>query len=84
MAQGIAAFNGEILLIISGNDLTAKEFDDVTQRDDDWRGLLSTDRVTRHDLENSDHTFSRAEWSKAVNRWTLEWVNGQSRIERVA
>jgi hypothetical protein len=84
MAQGIAAFTGEILLIISGNDLTAKEFDDVTQGADNWRQLLSADRVTRRDLENSDHTFSQAEWSGAVNRWTLEWVNGQSRIERVA
>jgi hypothetical protein len=34
--------------------------------------------VTRRDLENSDHTFSRAEWSHAVNRWTLAWVKGQN------
>ena len=78
MAQGITAFTGEILLIISGNDLTAKEFDDVTRQAGDWKIILSADRVTRRDLENSDHTFSRAEWSTAVNQWTLEWVKGQS------
>jgi len=76
MARGIASFNGGILLIISGNDLTAKEFDDVTQRADNWKRVLSADRVKRHDLVNADHTFSRAEWSEAVNRWTLEWVKG--------
>ena len=75
MAQGLAAFKGAILLIISGNDLTAKEFDDVTQGDGDWKTLLSQDRVTRQDLKESDHTFSRAEWSQAVNTWTLEWTN---------
>ena len=78
MAQGIASFKGGILLIISGNDLTAKEFDDVTQRGDDWGQILSADRVKRRDHENSDHTFSRAEWSQAVNRWTLEWVKSRS------
>lgn len=78
MAQGIAAFKGDILLVISGNDLTAKEFDDVTQTDGDWKKLLSHDRVTRRDLAESDHTFSRADWSQAVNRWTLEWANSLS------
>jgi exosortase A-associated hydrolase 1 len=76
MAQGITAFKGGILLIISGNDLTAKEFDDVTRQAGDWKQVLSANRVTRRDLKKSDHTFSREEWSQAVNRWTLEWVKG--------
>ena len=74
MAQGIAAFKGGILLVISGNDLTAREFDDVTGHDRTWSRLLSDNRVARRDLKNSDHTFSRAEWSQEVNRWTMEWV----------
>lgn len=78
MAQGVAAFKGDVLLIISGNDLTAKEFDEVTQSDDAWKKFLSGDRVTRRDLANSDHTFSQAEWSQAVNRWTQEWATGLS------
>ena len=80
MAQGLAAFRGDILLIISGNDLTAKEFDDVTQGTDDWVKILSADRVHRRDHENADHTFSRAEWSTTVNNWTLEWVKGMSEL----
>ena len=79
MAHKLAAFRGAVLLIISGNDLTAKEFDDVSQGSDEWKRLLSADRVTRRDLENSDHTFSRAEWSQAVNKWTLEWVQNTKR-----
>ena len=78
MAQGIASFKGDILLIISGNDLTAKEFDDVTQKADAWKPLLSADRVARRDLEESDHTFSRADWSSAVNKWTIEWAQEMS------
>jgi hypothetical protein len=30
MRQGLAAYSGRVLMIISGNDLTAQEFDDVT------------------------------------------------------
>jgi exosortase A-associated hydrolase 1 len=78
MAKGLAAFKGRILLIISGNDLTAKEFDDVTRGSDDWVRILSADRVQRRDLENADHTFSQAEWSTAVNNWTLAWAKGSS------
>jgi exosortase A-associated hydrolase 1 len=74
MKQGVTAFEGEILLIMSGNDLTAKEFDDVCLGSADWKQVLSHDRVTRRDIESSDHTFSRAEWSRAVNEWTLNWV----------
>lgn len=80
MAHGLAAFQGGILLIISGNDLTAQEFDDVTRQSDEWAPILSARRVMRYDLKDSDHTFSRAEWSKKVNRWTLEWVKSQTGI----
>lgn len=76
MARGLSAFDGKVLLIISGNDLTAREFDDVTGRAAEWKGLLAADRISRRDLKNSDHTFSREEWSGAVNRWTVEWVKG--------
>lgn len=74
MADGLSAFEGDIMLIMSGNDLTAREFDDVTRRAEEWTGLLSADHVTRHDLEGADHTFSRGKWSAAVDRWTLAWV----------
>jgi exosortase A-associated hydrolase 1 len=74
MAQGFSRFKGPILLVMSGQDLTAREFDDVVRLSSAWRGLLQTPRLTRRDLAESDHTFSRQVWRDKVARWTLEWI----------
>jgi exosortase A-associated hydrolase 1 len=74
MAEGLARFNGRVLLILSGNDLTAKEFIDVSNASKQWRRLLSSPRVTRYVLADATHTFSRREWRDQVATWTAAWV----------
>jgi uncharacterized protein len=74
MADGLRRFRGKVLLILSGNDLTAQEFKDVTARSGDWRRLLEDARVTRHDLREANHTFAKREWRDQVARWTVDWV----------
>ena len=73
MAQGLAAFKGPVGLIISGRDLTAREFEDAAA-DPLWRRLLAEERVARHDLPTADHTFSRCVWREEVACWTLTWL----------
>lgn len=75
MAQGLSDFRGAVGLIISGRDLTAREFEDAAN-DPLWRRLLAEDRVDRHDLPTADHTFSRRVWRESVASWTLSWVKG--------
>lgn len=70
-------FPGRVLLIISGNDLTAQEFTDATQASPRWRALLSGPRVSRQRLDPADHTFSRRAWRDQVAAWTAQWVNEQ-------
>lgn len=74
MANGLARFKGPVLLILSGQDLTAREFEDSARASKAWRSLLTQPRVTRHDLESADHTFSRRPWRDRVAQWTLEWI----------
>lgn len=74
MAAGWRRFDGPILLILSGDDLTAAEFRDTARRMPAWRGLLEDARVTIRELDAANHTFSRAEWRDRVADWTLEWV----------
>jgi exosortase A-associated hydrolase 1 len=74
MADGLARFKGRVLLILSGNDLTAKEFIDVTDGSRQWRQLLASPRVTRHVLPEATHTFSRREWRDQVAAWTAAWL----------
>ena len=74
MRTSLARFNGQVLLILSGQDLTAKEFLDTVARCGDWQKLLRAPRVTRHELAAADHTFSRREWRDQVARWTAAWM----------
>jgi exosortase A-associated hydrolase 1 len=74
MEDGLRKFRGRVLLILSGNDLTAQEFKDVVARSRGWRQLLAGDRVTRYDLAEANHTFARRGWRDQVERWTEAWV----------
>jgi exosortase A-associated hydrolase 1 len=75
MLAGALRFKGSVLLIISGADLTAREFMDMADGSAAWRGWLASDRVSRRDLPAADHTFSRRAWRDQVARWTAEWVH---------
>ena len=74
MAEGLRRFDGRVLLMMSGNDLTAREFEDAARASPLWRQLLAAPRVTQRRLEAADHTFSRREWRDQVIAWTLETV----------
>ena len=74
MLNGLTRFNGKVLLIMSPTDLTAQEFLDMTKASLPWQLLLADSRVTRHALDDADHTFSRRVWRDQVACWTGDWV----------
>lgn len=74
MLDGLRRYRGRVLLIVSGNDLTAREFKDMIAGSRSWRRLLGNPRVCRRDLAEANHTFSRVAWRDQVARWTLEWM----------
>lgn len=73
MRQGFAAFTGPILIILSGDDITAAEFVGATGSRA-WRRLLQHSRVSRCTLEPADHTFSSRAWRDQVAGWTGDWL----------
>lgn len=73
MLDGFSLFQGRALFLISGADLTAREFEDMAAAPA-WRRLMRADRVTRRALAGADHTFSRSAWREQVAEWTLEWL----------
>ena len=75
MADGLERFSGPVLLILSGNDLTAREFIDVSEASKQWRRALASPRVTRRVLADATHTFSRREWRDQVAAWTMQWLD---------
>ncbi|MFL6709175.1 MAG: hydrolase 1, exosortase A system-associated [Massilia sp.] len=74
MCEGLGRFRGRGLFIISGADLTAKEFLDMAGGSHEWRGLLAAPSMTRQTLDAADHTFSRRAWRDQVATWTVQWL----------
>jgi len=84
MARGWKRFGGDILLICSGDDLTAREFLDHARSDAEWTGLMDQSRVARCELAEADHTFSRAEWRDRVASETADWLDSRTRNSAAA
>lgn len=74
MFHGLSRFHGKILLVISGNDLTAREFSDMIKYSREWQKLLASPRVTHLTLPEANHTFSRREWRDQVAAGTTDWI----------
>lgn len=74
MSSAWGSFGGRILLILSGDDFTAKEFVEHASVDAAWRGLLERPNVIRQDLANVDHTFSSMVARNTVGGSTLDWL----------
>lgn len=75
MAAGLRDFDRPALLILSGDDYTAREFSLHAESSPAWRGLLDAGRVQRHDLPQADHTFSDPAQSAEVENATLNWLH---------
>ncbi len=78
MAAAWSKLNGHILLVLSGNDYTAKEFLEHAGTDAQWAGLLKWPHAAIHDLPGSDHTFSDTSSRAQVEKLTLEWLKSQT------
>ncbi|MDO9235775.1 MAG: hydrolase 1, exosortase A system-associated [Aquabacterium sp.] len=74
MAQAWKNINRPVLLLLSGNDYTAKEFLEYTKTGADWSGALGLPLVQRCDLLEADHTCSNAEWRGLVEAHVIKWL----------
>lgn len=58
MAAAWGSFSGTILLLLSSDDLTAKEFLEYARTDASWKTALNHPRLVCHNVQGADHTFS--------------------------
>ena len=77
MLRGLQQFDGEVLLILSGDDLTAAEFEQLPRSSQAWRHALAREGLCRRRLAEANHTFSTARWRRQVECWTLDWLCGE-------
>jgi exosortase A-associated hydrolase 1 len=73
MLTGLQAYKGSLCLILSSEDLTAREFDQQTKTSKAWKKLRLNSNET-HRLMGADHTFSSAKYKREVEQITYEFV----------
>ncbi|WP_114971803.1 hydrolase 1, exosortase A system-associated [Rhodoferax ferrireducens] len=79
MATSWHSFRGHILLLLSGEDYTAKEFMDYASKNAGWGNALAHPRLVRHDLHGADHTFSNEVARALVVNLSIDWFDCQTR-----
>lgn len=67
-------FAGPKLLLLSGRDIIAREFDQVVSASTVWRRLLEAATVQRHDLPEANHTFSDPAVKRKVQMIVIDWL----------
>ncbi len=73
MLAGVRSFTGPVLLVLSGQDMTAREFSDLCENDADWRQTAET-RFDRHELPGASHTFAGHEQTDALVGLVTEFL----------
>lgn len=76
MAHALRGFPGQVLVLLSACDYTAKEFLECARTDPAWAGLLQRPLVQQLEVAHADHTFSRANWRAAAEQAVLDWLQG--------
>ncbi len=74
MVSGLRKFQGKSLLILSENDLVAREFNDLISTDSDWKKTIRDKISHRIDIADTDHTFSTERWRLKVAEDTANWI----------
>jgi exosortase A-associated hydrolase 1 len=72
--QALTRFSGPVLLLMSGADLTAGEFD-ACIKGEAWAAWRARPSLTRVDLPAADHTFSRREWRETISEASVSWLD---------
>lgn len=79
MARGLLALRGvPLLIVLSGNDYTAREFELHARRAPSWQQLLAEPRLRCEAVAEADHSFSgtaaQARLEALVHRWLRHGV----------
>lgn len=74
LLAGITRFQGPVMLVMSGRDLIAREFDELVRCSPAWQAQFAAKPVSRHDFPEADHTFSSAQQRDQVVSWSLAWL----------
>ena len=79
MAVAWRDFDGPILLLLSGDDYTAREFLELARSRAVWAGALQKNQLTQHLEAGADHTFSELRLNSVVAKYALDLLGQLAR-----
>ena len=74
MLHAAERFEGDIAVLLSGNDITAGEFKAMMAAERRWRRAFGRPSVRISELPDANHTFSSSNWRNWVAGKSLEFV----------
>ena len=74
MGRAAQSFRRPILLLLSGQDQTAREFLEFVKISKSWQTVLARPATRRIDVPDADHTFSDRAGMQFVMQATAEWA----------
>lgn len=79
MLTAIKRFSRPILVVLSEDDLTAREFMDLCSDEREWGRAMTQTKVSVCRLPNADHTFSKRSALEAADRACIDWLGSLER-----
>ncbi|MGK5030067.1 hydrolase 1, exosortase A system-associated [Janthinobacterium sp. MDT1-19] len=70
----LTQFQGKVLLILSGDDLGAREWQALLDGDAAWRAVAARAHWTQAQVDGANHTFASAAWRGEVERLCARWL----------
>lgn len=74
MLEGLSSLQVPVMLVISGDDLTASEFLDLVNSSAPWKEQIAAKVKHRVTLPTANHTFSSLAWRQEVEVASLSWL----------
>ncbi|MCC7596266.1 hydrolase 1, exosortase A system-associated [Janthinobacterium sp. FW305-129] len=74
MLRALTQFQGKVLLILSGDDLGAREWQALLAGDPAWRAVAARAQWTQAQVAGANHTFASAAWRGAVEQRCAQWL----------
>ncbi|APA71364.1 hydrolase [Janthinobacterium sp. 1_2014MBL_MicDiv] len=74
LLRALAQFQGKVLLILSGDDLGAREWQALLDGDPAWRAVAARAQWTQAQVDGANHTFASAAWRADVEQLCARWI----------
>lgn len=74
LLRALTQFQGKVLLILSGDDLGAREWQALLRGDGAWRAVAARAQWTQAQVDGANHTFASAAWRGEVEQLCIRWL----------